>query len=93
MGKDGGTYLTHQHLSQDHSNSSAVEKPVLRTNTHNKLSAGTSHTIRKIIKKSSVGYFCNECNAHYSQLNWLLEDHPGLDTNCCNIHDLRKEGI
>ena len=68
-----------------------VVDPVLRTNTHNKLSAGTSHTIRKIIKKSSVDYFCNECNTHYSQLNWLLEDHPGINTKNFNIRDLRKE--
>ena len=71
-----------------------VETPVLdHTNMHNKSSAGTSHTIRKIIKKNSVDYFCNECNAHYARLSWILEDHPGFDTKNFNVHDLRKEGI
>lgn len=56
-----------------------------------KTNTGTSlHTIRKIIKKNSVEYFCNECNAHYSQLNWLKEKHPGINVAKFNICDLRK---
>jgi len=51
-----------------------------------------NHKIRKIIKKSSVGYFCNECNAHYSQLNWVKEDHPGINVNKFSVIDLRNMG-
>ncbi len=55
--------------------------------------AGTlqSHKIRKIIKNNSVEYFCNECNTHYSQLNWVKEDHPGIDVKKFSVVDLRKE--
>jgi len=56
--------------------------------------AGTSlHKIRKIIKNNSVEYFCNECNTHYSQLNWVKEDHPGIDVKKFSVIDLRKEDI
>lgn len=74
--------------------SEVVEKPVLNTNTLQQLSAGTSlHKIRKIIKNSSVEYFCNECNTHYSQLNWVKEDHPGINVKKFSVIDLRKEDI
>lgn len=70
-----------------------IHKPVLETNTL-RTSAGTSlHKIRKIIKNSSVEYFCNECNTHYSQLNWVKEDHPGIDVKKFSVIDLRKEDI
>ena len=72
-----------------------IHKPVLNNpNTQIQFSAGTSlHKIRKIIKTSSVEYFCNECNAHYSQLNWVKEDHPGIDVKKFSVIDLRKEDI
>ena len=74
--------------------SSLVEKPVLdNPNTQTESSAGTIHSIRKIIKNNSVEYFCNEHNTHYARLSWVLEDHPKFDTSKFTVHDLRKEGI
>jgi len=72
-----------------------VENPVLNNpNTQIQFSTGTSlHKIRKIIKNSSVEYFCNECNTHYSQLNWVKEDHPGIDVKKFSVIDFRKEDI
>jgi len=70
-----------------------IHKPVLETNTL-LTSAGTSlHKIRKIIKNNSVKYFCNECNIHYAQLNWVKEDHPFIDVKKFSVIDLRKEDI
>lgn len=37
------------------------------------------HHIRKIVKKNSTSYFCNECNTHYARLSWVMEDHPDFD--------------
>ena len=61
----------------------------------NKTDAGTllssSHSIRKIIKKNTVEYFCNECNTHYARLKWVLEDHPGFEVKNFNVLNLKGE--
>jgi hypothetical protein len=71
-----------------------VDTPVLDNQTNTlalQSSAGhISHKIHKIIKKSSVEYFCDECNTHYTRNSWVIEDHPDYDVKNYNVINIAK---
>jgi len=67
---------THKQICDDPSAEVLLDRPAEELQDHN---------IRKIIKKSSVSYFCNECNTHYARLAWVMEDHPNFDANNFNV--------
>ena len=82
---------TNSHVSPPARYETIVQMPASdHPQTLNQFGAGTFHNITKTIKKNSTGYFCNECNTHYSTLKWVLEDHPEFDTKNFTVLDLQR---